>query len=117
MNVNGRLGKVFQAPEHKFNHVCASRCGRYFVADSHTGPGLFEKGRFKPVALVIGNLKTGKYRTLVENTEGSGGGNQCTHSHPYLTADNRYAIYNADPGGIPQVFAAKLPRGFLESLE
>jgi len=107
---------LFEAPEHKFNHVSASRCGRYFVADSHTGPGLFEHGRFKPVSLVIGNLETRQYRTLVENTEGSTSGNQCTHTHPYLTADNRHVIYNADPQGTPQVFAARLPPGFLESL-
>jgi len=107
---------VFEAPEHRFNHVCASRCGRYFVADSHTGPGLFENGRFKPVSLVIGSLVTGKFRTLVENTEGTGGGNQCTHTHPYLTADNRHVIFNDDPAGIPQVFAARIPPGFLESL-
>ena len=30
---------------------------------------------------------------------------------------NRYAIYNADPGyAVPQVFAARLPAGFLDSL-
>jgi hypothetical protein len=111
-----RLPTVFDAPQHRFNHVCASRCGRYFVADSHTGTGLFENGRCKPVSLIIGNLETGKFRTLVQDTEGTGGGNQCTHTHPYLTADNRHVIYNADPGGIPQVFAARLPPGFLESL-
>jgi hypothetical protein len=111
-----RKPAVFEAPRHLFNHVCASRCGRYFVADAHTGPGLFENGCCKPVSLVIGNLETGKFRTLVENTEGSGGGNQCTHTHPYLTADNRHVIYNADPGGIAQVFAARIPPGFLESL-
>jgi hypothetical protein len=108
---------VFEAPGHRFNHICASRCGRSFVADSHTGPGLFENGRCKPVSLVIGNLQTGKFRTLVQDTEGTGGGNQCTHTHPYLTADNRYVIYNSDPHGTPQVYAAKIPPGFLESLE
>jgi hypothetical protein len=107
---------VFDAPQHRFNHISVSRCGRYFVADSHTGTGLFEGGRCKPVSLVIGNLTTGTFRTLVDNTEGTGGGNQCTHTHPYLTADNRYVIYNSDPAGIPQVYAAKLPAGFLESL-
>ncbi len=111
-----RKPALFDAPQHRFNHVCASRCGRYFVADSHTGVGLFENGRCKPVSLVVGNLETGKFRTLVEDTEGTGGGNQCTHTHPYLTADNRYVIYNADPHGIPQVFAARLPAGFLASL-
>lgn len=112
-----RKPTLFEAPEHKFNHVCVSRCGRYFVADSHTGKGMFENGRFKPVALVIGNLESGKYRTLVEDTEGTSGGNQCTHTHPYLTADSRYVIYNADPSGIPQVFAARIPSGFLDSLK
>jgi hypothetical protein len=107
---------LFEAPKHSFNHVSASRCGRYFLADSHTGAGLFEDGRCKNVALVVGDLTTGKCRILVSDTEASGGGNQCTHTHPYLTADNRYAIYNADPHGIPQVFAAKLPPGFLASL-
>ncbi len=112
-----RKPTVFEAPQHRFNHVCASRCGRYFVADSHTGPGLFESGRSKPVSLVIGNLETGKFRTLVEDSEASSGGNQCTHTHPYLTADSRHVIYNADPKGIPQVFAARIPAGFLASLD
>lgn len=109
---------VFEAPQHKFNHISASRCGRYFVADSHTGAGLFENGVSKPVALVVGNLASGKFRTLVQDTGGVGGGNQCTHTHPYLTADNRHVIYNANPhGGVPQVYAARLAPGFLESLD
>ena len=109
---------VFAAPEHRFNHISASRCGRYFVADSYTGSGWFENGKIKPVSLVLGNLQTGKYRLLVENTLASGGGNQCTHTHPYLTADNRHVIFNADPYYSPaQVFAAVLPDGFLRSLE
>jgi hypothetical protein len=107
---------LFRAPEHRFNHVSCSRCGRYFVADSHPGPGLFVNGRCSAVSLVVGNLATGKCRVLVEDSQASGGGNQCTHTHPYLTADNRHVIYNADPGGIPQVFAARVPEGFLESL-
>ncbi len=108
---------VFEAPEHRFNHVCASRCGEYFVADSHTGGALFENGEIKAASLVVGNLRTGKYRTLVEDTMTSGGGNQCNHTHPYLTADNRHVIFNADPYyGPAQVFAALIPHGFLESL-
>ena len=109
---------LFPAPEHCFNHISASRCGRYFVADSYTSLALFEHGEVKPVALVVGNLATGKCRVLVQDTQASGGGNQCTHTHPYLTADNRYVIYNADPFYSPaQVFAVRIPPGFLESLE
>lgn len=109
---------VFHAPEHRFNHVCASRCGKYFVADSHDAGALFKNGEIKCCAIVIGNLKSGKYRTLVEDTLASGGGNQCTHVHPYFTADNKHVIFNADPYYSPaQVFAARVPDGFYESLE
>lgn len=108
---------VFQAAEHRFNHVCASRCGRYFVADSHDAGALFRRGELQSCAIVVGCLATGKYRTLVADSQASGGGNQCTHAHPYFTADNKHVIYNADPHhGVPQVYAARLPGGFLDSL-
>jgi hypothetical protein len=106
-----------EAPEHFCNHVSVSRCGRYFIADSHNGPGLFMNGHLQTPALIVGSLVSGKIRILVKETMAIGGGNQCTHTHPYLTTDNRYAIYNATPGNGPaQVFAARLPPGFLESL-
>jgi len=107
----------FAAPEHFFNHVSAARDGKHFVADSIPHGRFFKNGVLQRASLVVGNLDTGKYRVLVEDSQASGGGNQCTHTHPYLTADNQYVIYNADSGGIPQVFAARLPEGFLESLE
>jgi len=109
---------VFRAPEHFFVHVSASRCGRYFVADSYVGGGVFSAShQLRSPSLVIGNFATGKYRTLVEDSMASGGGNQCTHTHPYLTADNGYVIFNADPNySIPQVYAAEVPKEFLESL-
>ncbi len=109
---------VFKAPEHRFNHVSASRCGKYFVADSHSRGLHGPDGKLQDVALVVGNLQTGKYRTLVEHTYASGGGNQCTHTHPYLTADNRHVIYNSDQMvGVPQVYDAIIPDSFLASLD
>lgn len=110
---------AFEAPEHFFIHVSASRCGRYFVADSYAGGGVFDaNNQLRSASLVIGNFQTGKYRTLVEDSMASGGGNQCTHTHPYLTADNGHVIFNADPfHSIPQVYAAQIPKGFLESLD
>jgi hypothetical protein len=112
------LPTVFKAPEHFFNHVCASKCGRYFVADSH-GKGIFNPKTRACAApsLVIGNLETGKYRTIVEDSKASSGGNQCRHSHPYLTADNGNVIFNADPAGTPQVYAARVTPEFLKSLD
>lgn len=107
----------FPAPEHRFNHVCASKCGRYFVADSWPGGIFDEQKRLRSVCLVVGCFATGKHRILVANSQASGGGSQCTHAHPYLTADNRWVIFNADPfHSVPQVWAAEIPKGFLESL-
>jgi len=102
---------VFEAPEHRFNHVCVSRCGKYFLCDS------YGKGIPGPTALVVGNFETGKYRDLLADCGASSGGAQFSHAHPYLTTDNRHAIYNADPQGIPHVFAAEIPAGFLASLD
>jgi hypothetical protein len=107
----------FHAPEHLFNHVSASRDGRFFVADSMPASGLFRNGVLHHASLVVGCIASGKHRVLVQDSQASGGGNQCTHTHPYFTADSRHVIYNADPDGIPQVFAARLPDGFLAGLE
>ena len=67
--------------------------------------------------IVIGNLWTGKHKTLLQNADAQGGGAQYTHPHPYITADNRHIIYNANPQGIPHVFKAEIPSGFLSSLD
>ena len=72
---------VFAMPELMCNHVSVSQCGTYFVADALKGCA-FCDGELKACSLVIGNLATGKYRILVEDTMASGGGNQCTHTHP-----------------------------------
>ncbi|HXK44357.1 MAG TPA: hypothetical protein PL060_00275 [bacterium] len=102
---------IFSAPEHLFNHVNISKCGTYFVCDSYKNaiPG--------PIEIVIGNIKTGKYRTLVSNCGAQGGGAAASHPHPYMTADNKNVIFNADPFGICHVFAARIPEDFLKSLE
>ena len=36
---------------------------------------------------------------------------------PYCTADGRRLIFNSDRTGVPQVFAASVPDGLLESLD
>ena len=99
----------FKAPEYRVNHIAASRCGRYFVAESYSElPG--------PIPLVVGNLQTGKYRALLTNSKASGGAAAVGHAHAYFTADNKHVIYNADPTMIGHVWAARIPPGFLESL-
>ena len=98
------------ADGHIINHVSVSKCGRFFVCDS------YRDGPPGPVPLLVGSIKTGRYRELVES-QASCGGPQFTHPHPYFTADNRHVIYNADPYGSPQVYEATVPDGFLESLD
>ncbi len=102
---------VFNAPEHLFNHVNISKCGTYFVCDS------YKNGIPGPIEIVVGNIKTGKYRTLISNCGAQGGGAASSHPHPYMTADNKNVIFNADPYGICHVHAARIPDGFLKSLE
>lgn len=102
---------VFSAPEHLFNHVNISRCGTYFVCDS------YKNGIPGPIEIVVGNIKTGKYRTLVSNCGAQGGAAACSHPHPYMTADNKNVIFNADPNGISHVHAARIPEEFLSSLD
>jgi len=102
--------RIFPAPDHLFDHASMSRCGRYFVADCvcHGIPG--------PVEVVAGNIETGKSRVLVSDTGATMGGPACSHVHPFLTADNRHVIYNADPHGLGNVYKARVPDGFWKSL-
>ena len=90
-----------------WNHISVSRCGRYFVADSYDLP---------ETPLLIGSVKTGNTRVLCDALS-SGGGAQYSHAHPYLTGDNKWVIFNSDRTGTPQVYAASVPVGLLESLE
>jgi hypothetical protein len=99
----------FKAPEYHVNHIAASRCGRYFVAESYSElPG--------PIPLVVGCFKTGKYRPLLTNSRAGGGAAAVGHAHAYFTADNKHVIYNADPTMIGHVWAARIPDGWLETL-
>ena len=111
----------FIAPEHRVNHVNVSKCGRYFVGDSITegANGIFDDdGTLRSPVIVIGNLATGKYRTLVSRITAGVGGGQHQHLHVYFTADNRNVIYNdGSYTGPSQVWAARVPEGFLESLD
>ena len=70
-----------------------------------------------PIELVVGNINTGKYRTLVSNCGAQGGGAAASHPHAYFTADNRNVIYNGNPNDLSNVYAARVPEEFLASLE
>jgi len=102
-------------PDHRFFHVSASRCGKYFVCNS-------VPTRKGPTDIVIGNFETGRYKVFVHDC--------CCYARsvwpcslPYLTADNRHVIYREkedptvpDYGGFT-AYAAAVPDGFLHDLD
>ncbi len=90
---------------YAFDHVNASRDGRYWVGD--------ESGAAR---LVVGSLRTGRSALLCE-TGSSLSTAQYTHPHPYYSPDNRWVVYNSDRTGFPHVYAARVPDGLLASLE
>jgi len=101
--ING--GEV--AKGYTLNHIGVSRDGRFFVGDAM---GLPE------IPIVVGSVRTGRNMILCE-THSSGGSPQYTHPHPYFIGDARWVIFNSDRTGIPQIHAASVPEGLLESLE
>lgn len=108
---DGAPPRLIPCREHLFYHISASRCGRYVVCES------LECGlQFGPVPIVIVNVETGKHRVVVSDARNSGGGDAGRQVNAYFTADNKHVIFNADPDGVVNVFAAKIPAGFLESL-
>jgi len=110
---------VFPAPQYAFYHVSISRCGRYFVCDEFMDfrPDGYRTGKPGPVRIVLGNLESGKCRVLLGDCQNYGiAGSSRYEPDPYLTADNRYVVYNASPFGLMQVFAAEVPQEFWQSL-
>ena len=110
---------IFPADDFGFYHVSVSRCGQYFVCDDfmHWRATGVDDGRAGPLRIVVGNFNTGKCRALLRDCQNYGIA-ACSRFEPdpYLTADNRYVIYNASPFGSMQVFAAEIPSDFLPSL-
>src|SRR5690606_7912074 len=96
---------VFDSPRI-WNHIAASRCGKYYVDDTHEET---------EIPIIIGSIATGKTRVLC-HAHTSVGYPQYTHSHPYLTSDIRHVVFNSDRTGLAQVYCASVPDGFLESL-
>jgi hypothetical protein len=97
---------VFDTP-HFWNHISASRCGRYFVADGSSLPG---------TPLIVGCIATGRTEVLCQSLTSSGAA-QFTHAHPYFTADNQWVIFNSDYTGVPQLYACRVPQELLQTLE
>ena len=88
-----------------FSHVSASNDGKYFISD-HWPNGV----------IYVGSLTNGRLLPLC-NSGASCNAPQHTHTHAYMTPDNKFVIFNSDRSGLGQVWAAKLPPGFLQILD
>ena len=112
-----------------FWHCSTSRCGRFFIADTVQGPVVpnpdSTKAQKEPYIvtpmpkrglIVVGSIATGKTQVLCEVTADLSGG-QYRHPHVYLSPDSKWAIFNTEKDGVPQVAAARVPDGLLEKLD
>ncbi len=87
-----------------WNHLAASDDGRFFIGDDHL------TGRIH-----IGSIATGCSLGLCDSQTRQG---LCQHSHvhAYMTPDNGHVIFNSIVTGVAQVYAARVPEGFLDKV-
>ena len=93
-------------PSVRGGHVSVSRCGRYWLVDD---------GSQGDVVLTVGCLASG-HSAHLGSTGTVHDDKQWSHAHPYLTADNAWAVFTSNREGWPQVYGARLPEGLLASL-
>jgi hypothetical protein len=86
------------------NHLAVSDDGRFFVVDE-----------YRTWRIWIGSVATGRMELLCDSNTRQGRP-QYTHAHPYLTPDNQHVIFNSNVTGVPQVYSARVPDGFLDRL-
>ena len=90
----------------RFGHISVSRCGRFWIADA-----MGEEG----IPIYMGCLESGELRRVVSSGTAHDG-QQWSHTHPYVTADNGWLIYTSNRSGQPQVYGARIPEELLEDL-
>jgi Tol biopolymer transport system component len=104
----GKVGDKMPQLVHegkRFGHISVSRDGKYWIGDTS------EEG----VPIYIGSFESGRCkRAAFSRTENDG--KQWSHTHPYLTANNKWLIFGARRNGHPQTHGAKLKDGWLETL-
>ena len=103
--VPGDSAATLIAAQPGFNHISATPDGRFFVVDDKTTSRLY-----------LGCLATKRVLPFCD-TNASSGSPQYTHTHPYITPENKRVIFNSDRTGIPQVYSAEIPPDFLAKLE
>jgi len=104
--VRPRTSARVVAHGYRFNHVGMSVCGKFFSAD-HSASGY---------PIVIGSMRTGKAGVLcVSQTQM--GNRYHTHTHPYMTPDLKWVIFNSNRSGQTHIYAARVPEQWLSQLE
>jgi len=91
--------------DYHFTHVAASPDGRYFVCDVAPAG-----------TIVVGSTATGTTRVFCESGA-SFGRPQYTHPHPFFSPDLSHILFNSDRTGLAQIYAARVPPGFLDELD
>lgn len=88
-----------------FTHIHTDPGGNYWVSDCN-----------RSACIYLGSIRTGRHR-LFCNTGSTFGAPQYTHPHPFFLGDGKSIGWNSDVTGIPHIFFARIPEGFLEELD
>ncbi len=88
-----------------FCHIHVSPDGRYWVSDCNRTARIF-----------VGSMSSGRHR-LFCSTGSTFGSAQYTHPHPFFLGDGRTIAWQSDVTGVPHVYCAPIPDGFLGSLD
>jgi hypothetical protein len=87
-----------------FTHIHTSADGRYWVSDCNRTGDIY-----------VGAVASGRYR-LFCRSGATFGGAQYTHPHPFFLGGDRKIGWNSDATGVPHIYVAAIPEGFLEAL-
>jgi len=87
-----------------FTHIHTSPDGKWWVSDCNRTANVY-----------VGSVRTGQYRLFVRSGA-TFGAPQYTHPHPFFIADGKTIGWNSDVTGVPHIYAARIPEGFLEAL-
>jgi hypothetical protein len=87
-----------------FTHIHASPDGEWWISDDN-----------KTADIYIGSVRTARYK-LLHRSGATFGSAQYAHPHPFFLGDGKSVGWNSDMTGVPQIYVARLPEGFLDSL-
>lgn len=88
-----------------FTHMHTTRDGRFWIADCN-----------RTARVYVGSLLTGRHKLFCD-THATFGAPQYTHPHPFFLADGKTIGWNSDATGVPHIYVARIPDGFLDELE